>query len=433
MANAEIGDPSGSGAQPRAGPVGGPADLDLETPRQRSERYLGLLGLPTKDPPDVDAICRLLEPITSRTGKSRRRRLENCGVAYPALDVEGRLCWERRGCRDRFCVECSVALLNQRTAIVRDFWAVQRARGAEGVFLTLTQPKDEREDTRAATRRALDTWRRLAHADVAIADGVIRRRGKGEPPLLVGGLRSLELTARVPGTIVRKGQRSHKVNVGGVHAHLHVVAELRPVASPAEASALRSEVARRIIAAWTEIADAEPAAQDVQPISDGNIHEACNYATNFAGLAALVDVAPRYARDVVLGLHSRRLVDTWGTWRGILRKKPQGLRFGDRSISSLISDPGQRVYFGRGVMSLPAEEILGELAGGARSWGELRKADKAMARELERDYFRDLEREAHELERKRLAARAAARMDNARQAELQQREACLDVDLSTRT
>jgi hypothetical protein len=376
MQTGQIGS-GGSGAQPRAGAGGSPTDVPdpaAETPRQRSERYLGELGLPVKPPPDVDAMLRLLEPICTSTGKSRRRRLENCGVAYPAIDAEGRVCWERRGCKDRFCVECSAALSRQRTAAVREFWAGRLAAGARGVFFTLTQPKIAGESTRDATGRALATWRTLANARAAICDGIIRHMPGSKatgPAMLVGGLRGLELTAR------KRGQRigDYEVRVGGIHAHLHLAGELAPDVAP-------GDFAKAVITAWTSIAGASPGAQDVQIITDANLHEACKYATNFEALADLVDVAPSYARDVVLGLHGRRLVDCWGTWRGILKPKRQGLHFGDRSIASLVMDPGQAVRFETCSRTISAMDILGELAGGALSFGALRKADKEMAREL---------------------------------------------------
>lgn len=341
-----------------------------ETPRERSERFLAHLGLETRPPPDIGAVCRLLEHVTTRTGGSRRARLESCGVAFPVLDVEGRLAWERRGCRDRFCPECAASLSRERAAMVREWWATREAAGARGLFITLTQPKRPNERPKAARDRLLATWRQIGAARIGLADGLLRSRSKRVgPPILPGGLRSLELTARPAGARVG----DYVVKVGGVHAHLHILAEMAPGVTP-------RTVAARLITAWTSIAGASPGAQDVQPITATNIYQAAKYAADFGALAELIDIAPGYARAVVDGMTGARIVDPWGTWRGCLRRRPGGVHFGDRSIAAIVMQCEGRVSFG--ARSMAAEDVL---AGLADRWGDIRAAERAMARELERE------------------------------------------------
>lgn len=352
-----------------------------ETPRARSERILEALGFAVETGPDVDAVCKLLAGLTTRGGHSRRIRLENCGVAFPVMRAEV-LSWERRGCKDRFCPDCARALSQQRAKLVRDFWYARADTGRRGAFLTLTRPKVRGESPREAARAVLADWRRLAHGETHSADGIIRSRTKRVgPPLLPGGLRSLELTARAENTVLNEGTAGeYRVKVGGIHAHLHVVCELAP-------GVTMSTLAARVIGAWRELTGGSAGAQDVQVLKDANIYQAVKYSTDFAALATLQDVAPAYARSVAEGLHGVRTADAWGTWRGILKPTPTGLAFGDRSLASLVLNCEGRVCFGPGV-SEPATEVLVALAS-AKRYKDLRKREVTEA--LERaQWQRDL-------------------------------------------
>lgn len=348
-----------------------------ETPRERSERILATLGFEVEPAADVDAVMRLLSGLTTRGGHARRIRLENCGVAFPVMRAEV-LSWERRGCKDRFCPPCAHSLSVQRAKLVRDFWAMREDRGARAAFITLTRPKVRGESPRQAARAVLRDWRRLAHGESALADGIIRSRTKrAGPPLLPGGLRSLELTARAANTVLNPGQPGeYTVRVGGIHAHLHILAELAP-------GVTYRTLAARMIGAWRELTGGSAGAQDVQPLRTGNIYQACKYACDFGSLAQLLDVAPAYARSVAEGLHGVRTADAWGTWRGLLKPVPSGLVFGDRSIASLVMNCEGRVTFGRGA-SEPATEVLVALAAGAERYRDLRRREVDMALELER-------------------------------------------------
>ena len=342
------------------------------------------MGFAVEPPADVDAVCKLLAGLVTRGGHDRRRRLENCGVAFPVLRADV-LSWERRGCKDRFCPPCAHSLSVSRAKLVRTFWGVRADRRTRGAFITLTRPKIRGESPRDAARAVLADWRRLAHGETAMADGLIRSRTKrAGPPLLVGGLRSLELTARAANTVLGTGRGAYTVKVGGIHAHLHIIAELA-------AGVTYGTVAARMIRAWTEITGGSAGAQDVQPITDAKIYQACKYAADFGSLAELLDIAPAYARSVAEGLHGVRTADAWGTWRGILTPAPTGLAFGDRSLASLVMNCEGRVTFGNGV-SEPATEILVNLAAAER-YRDLRKREIDEALEL-RTWHEQREREA---------------------------------------
>jgi len=351
-----------------------------------------MLGLATEPGPDVESVCRLLDGLTTRGGHSRRVRLENCGVAFPVLrpgdDV---LTWERRGCRDRFCPPCAHALSVTRAKLVRDFWEGRRAGGRRGLFITLTRPKVRNESPREAVRALLADWRAIAHAETGLADGLMRSRSKRVgPPILPGGLRSVELTARASGTVLARGTpHEYEVKVGGIHAHLHIVCELGDGVTPGTVSA-------RLIGAWREVTGGSAGAQDVQLISDNNIYQAVKYAADFGALAELLDVAPAYARSVAEGLHGVRTCDAWGTWRGCLKPAPTGILFADRSIASLVMNCEGRVSFGPG-RSEPATEILASISAGAERYKDLRQREVGMAWEL----IKAAQEREHEAERAR--------------------------------
>jgi len=315
----------------------------------------------------VDAVCRLLDGILTRGGHARRTRLESCGVAYPVLvGDEDVIAWERRGCGDRFCPDCAAALSRERAQLVRDFWEARaRGRGRRGAFITLTQPRLPGEAARTAVRRALTTWRTISNGRTGLCDGLLRTRRKHGGVILPGGLRSLELTARAAGTQIGE----YTVRSSGVHAHFHILAELGEGVTMAT-------VARRLIGAWTEVSGGSPGAQDVQVLKHENVYQALKYAVDLGSLARLVDVAPGYARAVVLGLHGVRTCEPWGTWRGSLRKPPGRCRFGDRSIASLVMSCDGDVCFGR--RREPATQVLAAVATGQR-YGELRRAEIGVA------------------------------------------------------
>jgi len=271
----------------------------------------------------------------------------------------------------------------QRAKLVRDFWQSREDRGLRGAFVTLTRPKVRGESARQAARAVLGDWRKLAHGETSSADGLMRTRSKRRgPPLLTGGLRSLELTARAANTVLYPGTPGqYTVKIGGIHAHLHIVCELAP-------GVTYGTLAARLIGAWREITGASAGAQDVQPLRLGNIYQAVKYAADFGSLAQLLDVAPAYARAVAEGLHGVRTADAWGTWRGCLKPKPSGLVFGDRSLASLVLNCEGRVSFGRD-LSEPATEVLVSLASSER-YRDLRRREVEQALELQA-WHRELE------------------------------------------
>lgn len=374
-------------------------DDDTDTPRLRSERILERLGHARVEPTDIELAVRLTDGLTTRGGAARRVRLENCGVAFPVLVRGEQVAWERRGCGDRFCPDCAAKAARKLAASVRELWAEREGQGRRGLFITLTQRKHEGESARAAVDRVLKSWRMVSNCRHKLARGLLRGWKKGEKAMLPGGMRTLEVTAREPGEIVN----GVRIGLGGIHAHLHVLAELSPTASP-------RTVAARLREVWCQVADAEPHAQDVQALRTGNIKQACKYAADFSNLAQLLDVAPGYCRAVVRALHGRILVGPWGSWKGALPKPAPELRYGDRSIVSLVMSPEGSVEFGD--VTWDADKVLVEVAN-CSSWSVTRSDERQEGRERVADLAdrRELQREERQADARR--ARAAASLTRA--------------------
>lgn len=300
-------------------------------PRRESENVLEALGLEVEYGPDVASTFALLHGLVTSGGHARRTRLEHCGIAYPVLDADGQLVWVRRPCRDRFCSDCGDALGRRTARAVR----TRAARCDDGrvLSLALTRPKQPDETPGQALDAASKDWTRL------MTSPLLRSRGKsGPPPALPGGVRMLECTARAAGEQV--GQR--KVTFAGIHAHLHVVAEIGKGRDP-------EEVKAQIVELWTAASGGVPAAQYIRAVSAADLDRACAYAMSFGAIARMVGIAPGYARAVAAAMHGRVLVRAWGTWRSCLKKAPTAYRMGDRSIAQIQANPSAPVRFGGAV------------------------------------------------------------------------------------
>jgi len=343
------------------------------TARQKSEEMLGRLGLETAleavdrlgntaesralrawlntDPAEVCRLLRML-PSGSVGGTNREMRVRLCGVAFVARR-KGQTVAARRGCKDRCCPTCSArrsriiaARLREHVRAVkrRHDWHSRRGerRPSRIVFMTCTRPKVAGETPRAAIDAILADWRRFTE-----------RTGKA---LLVGGMRSLEVTARRAGAVVGE----HVVRYGGTHAHIHAVMEVAPGVGAGD-----------LKAAWCAACNgAEAWCQDVQPLdTDEAIYQACKYPVDLSGLLDVLEAAPGYVAGVVQALHGRRTVAMFGAWRGVqLAREAEGdLVFGDRSIETLATSDWTEappVRWSDGTEQ-PAEDVLRELLEGA--------------------------------------------------------------------
>lgn len=328
------------------------------------------LGLQVERGPDVGSIMRLLSGCSTRGGWPRQVRLEHCGVAYPLL-VDDELVWTRRGCNDRFCPDCQDCAGRLLARKVQGH-CERRQRLVLG--LNLTQLKEAREAPKAAVDRMLGSWRTMATG--CSASGLFKKtrsRSKNAgPAALPGGLRCLEITAHPPGTMIGK----HRVSIGGLHAHIHAIAEVQPGADV-------EEVEARVKAAWIAASPgAEAECQVVKPLAGADLIRAIVYALNLGALARLVDVAAVYARAVVETVAGRKLIEPWGTWRGrfcgecgncgtcrragVQREKK--IKFGDRSLASVILNPNGVVKFGDTIWQ--ASDVAAVLMSRPKQWRE---------------------------------------------------------------
>jgi len=349
--------------------AGRAADAQGWSAKRRSEHALHGLGLPTALDlaREADAAgehataARLhewldLDPrgIARLVAPGRQLRLSMCGVAF-VIRRSGAVGYLRRGCKDRVCPTCSARRSRMIAARVKEHvsrllrryvYASRRGRRVEPIWsVTFTRRKVATETPRQAIDATLNAWR-----------GLTERTGRG---LMLGGMRSLEVTARRRGELVyRPDGSAHRVELGGTHAHLHVLAELAPGVVP-----------EQLVNAWVAAADAEPWCQRPRVVypSGPAIYQACKYPVDMAGLLDVLTAAPDYVRGVVEALHGRKVVSTFGSWRGVkLSGEEPGdgsVLFGNRAVVTLATaqpDDDDRVTWSDG-SSTPALEVLQEL------------------------------------------------------------------------
>lgn len=325
--------------------AGREADSQGWSARRRSEHALAGLGLPTALDLARDADARgdsrgaqrlrewvNLDPreLARLVSPARRLRLGLCGVAF-VIRRDGVVGYLRRGCKDRVCPVCSARRSRmiaarigiQVAAVIRRYaWRSKVKERVEPVWsFTFTRRKVAGETPREAIDALLNGWRAL-----------LERHARG---LLLGGMRSMEVTARRRGDVVFKpdGTR-HVIETPGTHAHLHVLLELAPGVHPDE-----------IIAAWCTGVDAEPWCQLPRVVAPGSgaIYQACKYPVDMSGLLEVLTAAPDYVAGVVRALHGRRVVATFGAWRGVKvsGEEPGDGRvvFGDCAVVTLATSP----------------------------------------------------------------------------------------------
>lgn len=318
------------------------------SPRAESEKALSDLGFPVEHGDDVSSIMRVLDGLVTSGGHARQTRLEFCGVAYPALDEDGELVWVRRGCRDRFCPSCGDRLGRRLARAV----AHKASQCLQVLSIALTRPKVASE----TPGQALDAMSRACTK--LMASPLCRTRSKTNPPPLPGGVRFLEVTARAAGQRVG----DHVVGEGGIHAHAHIIAQLRPDWTLDRAMAALLETWQSIVGG------AAAGAQRITMLAAADIGRAAAYAASFGALARLVDVAPQYARAVAAAMAGRVLVRAWGAWRSILKTAKSGARMADRSIANLLRTPSGLVRFGDQVWI--ASDVVRRLQSKPRKLGE---------------------------------------------------------------
>ena len=290
--------------------------------------------------------ARIAAGLEPRSAK-RQLRVSLCGVAYVARKA-GVVRFARRGCKDRVCPHCGRARRQRFTAKLRRV-IEGKASGEYGLghsrlwFVTLTARKLPDENPKTALDRRLAAFRRFRH---------LGRRW------LLGGVRSLEVTARRKGFVLRRAGRSpYRVRVGGVHAHLHTILEVRVGTSPGD-----------VWRAWFEangsdLSETDPDAFDLQELDDDNVYQVGSYCLDMSGLLDFADVAPEYCGSVLRALHGRRLVAPFGSWRAYdlgLREPPGTIEYGSRTVEGLVKNPTGIFTWASGETE-PAERVLAEL------------------------------------------------------------------------
>lgn len=240
------------------------------------------------------------------------------------------------------------------------------------LFVTLTRPKTAEEVTDETGRKYL----KALPAHLAVDDllgvrgkyvkrrdrgGAWRRFGHHARGWLLGGVRSLEITARKAGTYVGR----HRVVVPGAHAHLHCLLEVR--------GGTTADDVRR---AWALACPGVAArAIDVQEVDDDNVYQVGNYCMETRKLLDMCKVDRAYVRDVLSALHGRRLVAAFGAWKKFdlgLREPKGDLVFGDRCVWTLTSSYDEQaplVRWADGAVEDLADVRLRFLAGPAAPIG----------------------------------------------------------------
>lgn len=345
---------------------------EVDTARARCERALAGLGCETAldtaarltsegrltaaaalrrwvntDLRQLHAVIDLATRAAPERTANRHLRVAMCGVAFVAKRA-GVVAYSRRACKDRICPHCGRRRRARFTARLRQIIRDKRSGelGQVGVlyFATFTARKLPNQSPRDALDSRLRAFRNFRHR---------ARRW------LLGGVRSLEVTARRAGYVLRRpGRKPYRVAVSGVHAHLHCILEVKP-----------GTTSEQVWQAWHE---AEPdtvrAAFDLQELDDDNVYQVGSYCLDMSGLLDFVDVDRAYVGDVLAALHGRRLVAPFGSWRAYdmgLREPKGETVYGDRSVAALATEPTGWVHFDDGSEQL-AEAVLVALHEGPR-------------------------------------------------------------------
>ena len=221
------------------------------------------------------------EPGAPAVGSRRLLAFQQCGAdayveqcTYAASTPNPRIEYRLRTacCKDRFCVPCS----NARASRIRSS-LLEHMHGKEKLSLiTLTLKADgqslitilDRAYAHFRSLRSLDLWRRAVHGGAAIIEAKVGKDGK-------------------------------RWNV-----HWHIVAEAGYLD--------KTDLSR----AWLTITG-DSFIVDIRRV--GSLGGAVSYVTKYVTKAADSQVvrSPRHLREAILGFIGRRLVTTFGTWRGL--------------------------------------------------------------------------------------------------------------------
>lgn len=262
----------------------------------------------------------------TRSGFPRAVRIAMCGRPRAVCrDGDWRVSWVHQHCNDRACPACAAKRSRQLAVSIRS--QAEKREGRPLYFVTLTRPKVEGESANAA-------WCAYQHAWEAF-------RHRPEFKQLAGGVRVVEVTR----------------NGSGWHVHCHCIFELKPqhhvgrgrkrwhvdnlTPIPCPACDGSQQVARAVrngwrmkpcqtcstatmpgdgtmpaalaaaLRCWTNIVDGKLAAQCGVRLDDRNAGQLAKYLTK------LWELDDDSARRLFQAAEGRRLLNTFGTWRGV--------------------------------------------------------------------------------------------------------------------
>lgn len=283
-----------------------------------SEEYLSQLADSAKD----DARERALEwvsGIVSNRGTDRGKRVRDCGRLFPALLPSGEVVILARPCKDRACPRCMVARAARLGGQLRNACELRARAGSKLCFVTLTQKKrhSSGEGAAGALNRLMKSWARLTRSSSRKRNAVLRS-------MFRGGVRGIECVWSGRGSVVwtprKRGQDltewketrkvSHRVRFNGWHAHAHCVFELGqpPAYQLGEPLEDFANELREVWAWASKGADPEKGV-DVQTVQVRNVGQVAKYVTK------PFELPPEKARELFEAIHSRRMLDGFGTWK----------------------------------------------------------------------------------------------------------------------
>jgi hypothetical protein len=322
-----------------------------------SDEYLDQLSEGAKD----DARERALAWVTgivSNRGTDRAKRVRDCGRLFPALLPSGEVVILARPCKDRACPRCMVSRAARLGGQLRNACEIRAREGSILAFVTLTQKKrhSSTEGAGGALNRLLKSWARLTRSSS-------RKRNARLRSMFRGGVRGIECVWSGRGSVVwtprAKGQDltdwketrrvSHRVRYNGWHAHAHCVVELTPPAGYALGEPLEDfEHELREVWAWASKGACPEQGVDVQPVQLRNVGQVAKYVTK------PFELPPEKARELFEAIHSRRMLDGFGSWKSWRSWAPEdespyaGASLAATSLASLAYRYGRYESKGRG-------------------------------------------------------------------------------------
>jgi hypothetical protein len=328
-------------------------------------------------------------------GLPRRERVARCGSVWTAKRGD-QIGLAHKWCNDRMCPVCTERRANELAAKLKRWCEHRWDRGAQIIFPTLTQVKQEvcHESAEQAVAR-LYAMRREMMNDHSKAGRELRSYFRG-------GVWFCELSWSYRGKRTRTGAR---VAFDGWHPHLHGLIELEDPPPELEEK-LGPERARIVWAkqagealrrAWLRLnPEAASIAQAVEVVDRERVGQVTKYPCAPFGMAN-----PERSREAALALARRRMHDAWGSWRSWKKAggelldrdreargeaKPEPIVFGDVTLQGLAVrcswDEGQRpVYFHEhgeeDKIGVPAVEVVASIQQEPRTFQRQEAEEKA--------------------------------------------------------